>query len=116
MIEPETENRSIDISIRKCFHVYMIFQLRESPTDMISQLIQTISTSLGIDHISESILPKKNIKVKHKKSNKRNDKGDGDNEGDEEEDYVAIEGSSIYPKCSGSIGHVCDNDGDEICK
>ena len=89
----------------------------ESPTDIISQLIETISTSLGIDHISESILPKKNLKVKHHKSHNRNDKGEEDNEDDDDdENYVAIEGSSIYPQCSGSNGHICDHDGDEICK
>jgi len=86
----------------------------ESPTDIISQLIETISTSLGIDHISESILPKKNLKVKHHKSHNRNDKGEEDNEDDDDENYVAIEGSSIYPQCSGSNGHICDHDGDEI--
>ena len=89
----------------------------DSPTDIISQLIETISTSLGIDHISESILPKKNLKVKHHKSHNRNDKGAEDNEDDDDENYVAIEGSSIYPKCSGSKnGHICNHDGDEICK
>ena len=55
--------------------------------------------------------------MKHHKSHNRNDKGEEDNEDDDDdENYVAIEGSSIYPQCSGSNGHICDHDGDEICK
>jgi len=81
---------------------------RQSPKDLISQLIGSITTSLGIDIDSgEDSISKKNLKVKKNKKYKNNS--------DDDEDYQAISGTSVYPHCNNnSKPHICTNSGDEI--
>ena len=83
----------------------------ESPINILSQLIETISTSLGVDKIGEHIENRKNFKIKRKTDSKEKD----DSDNNEDEDYVAVDGSSVYPRCSQSKEHVCSHAGDDIC-
>ena len=99
---------------------------RQSPKDLISQLIGSITTSLGVNSqfhkfvfesyflgididSGEDSISKKNLKVKKNKKYKNNS--------DDDEDYQAISGTSVYPHCNNnSKSHICTTLGDEICK
>merc|ERR1712061_130635 len=75
----------------------------DSPMDIITQLIGSITASIGIgeDIIKTS---KKNLKTKT----------EAVSEAAEEEDYEAVASNSVYPQCVGSQAHVCRLNADPI--
>jgi len=80
-------------------------EARDSPIDILTQLIGSITDSIGIGEFIKGA-DGKGFKKKFKDTKRIDD--------DDEDDYKAALTSSVYPQCSGDKAHVCRFSNEEI--
>lgn len=75
-------------------------EVRESPIDILTQLIGSLTNSIGIGEF---------IKVSDSKGSKKNKRID-----DSDDDYKVVHTNSVYPQCSGKLESVCRHSNEQI--